>query len=188
MWGENCQSRENTEEGINEIRKALNLDPLSASYNWVLGRNYWFAHKYDSAYEQLKKTLTLFPDYWLTITSFVYVLLQRKNYSEAIEWSKKIPANDIMGRTLSYAYAVSGDTIQAKKQLEKTLKEFPHSELPELAMVYIGLKEYDQALTLLDKAYALRQIDMYFINADPAFDPIRKEPRFKALLKKMHLD
>ncbi len=81
---------ENTEEGINEIRKALNLDPLSASLNWILGRNYYYAHKYDSAYEQLKKTLTLFPDYWYTIETFVHVLLQRKNYSEAIEWCKKV--------------------------------------------------------------------------------------------------
>src|SRR6476646_5282754 len=86
-------TRENTEEGINEIRKALNLDPLSASLDWILGRNYYYAHKYDSAYEQLKKTLTLFPDYYYTIESFVYVLLQRKNYSEAIEWCKKGPAN-----------------------------------------------------------------------------------------------
>src|SRR6476660_4665829 len=144
-------TRENTEEGINEIRKALNLDPLSASLNWILGRNYYYAHKYDSSYEQLKKTLTLFPDYWYTLETFVYVLLQRKNYSEAIEWCKKAPANDWMGLALSYAYAVSGDTIHAKKQLEKTLKEFPHPDFYSLALAYIGLKEYDQALTSLDK-------------------------------------
>ncbi len=179
---------ENTEEGINEVRKALNLDPLSASLNWILGRNYCFAHKYDSAYEQLKKTLTLFPDYSYTIESFVYVLLQRKNYSEAIKWCKKGPANDWMGLTLSYAYAVSGDTIQAKKQLEKILKEFPHPELYELAQVYTSLKEYDQALTLLDKAYVVREIGMYFINVDPAFDPIRSDSRFKALMKKMNFE
>ena len=179
---------ENTEEGINEIRKALNLDPLSASLNWILGRNYYYAHKYDSSYEQLKKTLTLFPDYLYTTETFVYVLLQRKNYSEAIEWCKKDPANDYMGLILSYAYAVSGDPIKAKKQLEKTLKEFPHPELPMLARVYISLKEYDQALTLLDKAYALRQIDMYLINADPAFDPIRSDLRFKALMRKMNFE
>ena len=179
---------ENTEEGINEIRKALNLDPLSASLNWILGRNYYYAHKYDSAYEQLKKTLTLFPDYYYTIETFVYVLLQRKNYSEAIEWCKKAPANDWMGLALSYAYAVSGDTIHAKKQLEKILKEFPHPELYSLALVYISLKEYDQALTLLDKAYAVREIGMYLINADPAFDPIRSDSRFKALMRKMNFE
>jgi tetratricopeptide (TPR) repeat protein len=116
------------------------------------------------------------------------VLLQRKNYSEAIEWCKKDPANDYMGLILSYAYAVSGDTIKAKKQLEKTLKEFPHPDFPMLARVYVSRKEYDQALTLLDKAYALRQIDMYLINADPAFDPIRSDSRFKALMRKMNLN
>jgi hypothetical protein len=72
--------------------------------------------------------------------------------------------------------------------LEKTLKEFPHPEPYALAKVYTSLKGYDQALTLLDKAYALRQIDMYFINADPAFDPIRSDSRFKALMRKMNFE
>jgi len=72
--------------------------------------------------------------------------------------------------------------------LEKILKEFPHPELYSVARVYVGLKKYDQALTALDKAYALRQIDMYFINADPAFDPIRSDSRFKALMRKMNFE
>jgi serine/threonine-protein kinase len=176
---------ENTEEGINEIRKALNLDPFL-----LHSIGYWeeiiITHINMTLQNNLKDTHT-FPDYWYT-RNFVYVLLQRKNYSEAIEWCKKVPANDYMGLILSYTYAVSGDTIKAKKQLEKTLKEFPHPELPMLARVYVSLKEYDQALTLLDKAYALRQIDMYLINADPAFDPIRSDSRFKALMRKMNFE
>ena len=70
--------------------------------------------------------------------------------------------------------------------MEKTLKEFPHPELYALAKVYTSLKEYDQALALLDKAYVVRELGMYFINVDPAFDPIRNESRFKSLLKKMN--
>ena len=80
---------ENTEEGINEIRKALNLDPLSASLNWILGRNYYYAHKYDSAYEQLKKTLTLFPDYCYTIETFVMCFCKEKIIQKQLNGVKR---------------------------------------------------------------------------------------------------
>jgi adenylate cyclase len=177
---------ENTEQGINEIKKALSLDPLSNSVNWVLGRNFCFAHQYDSAYEQLKKTLTLFPNYLQTIPTLIYVLLQRKNYKEAIELCKRL-RGDWRGLILSYAYAASGDTAASKKELENTLKEYPHFSLYPSALVYTILKNYDQAIRLLNMAYDARDIDMYFINVDPALDPIRNEPGFKLLIKKMNL-
>src|SRR6185503_18832936 len=55
-----------TEQGILEIKKALELDPLSSSVNWVLGRNYYLAGKIDSAYGQLKKALATDPNYTRT--------------------------------------------------------------------------------------------------------------------------
>ncbi len=180
-------TNQNTEAGINEIKAALNLDPLSPSLNWVLGRNYCFAHKYDSAYEQLKKTLTLFPKYLQTIPTFVYVLLQRKNYSEAIGLCKSFPPSDYQRLTLSYAHSLSGDSVNARAELEKTLKEYQHPSLYPLAQAYIGLRLNTQALTVLEEAYDAREINMYFINSDPAFDPIRNEPGFKLLIKKMNL-
>ena len=53
---------------------------------------------------------------------------------------------------------------------------------------YVGLKSYDQAANTLEKAYATREINMYFINSDPAFDPLRSDIRAKALIRKMNFD
>jgi len=178
-------TKENTEAGINEIKKALDLDPLSASFNWVLGRNYCFAHKYDLAYTQLKKATTLFPNYLPNIETFVYILVQRKKYSEAIKLCSQHRGDweDLM---LTYALAASGDTISAKKQLNKALNKYPDISLYYLAQAYVSLKEFSNALSTLEKAYAVREIDMYFINVDPAFDPIRDQPEFQTLMKKMN--
>jgi len=55
-------------------------------------------------------------------------------------------------------------------------------------MIYTGLKEYDLAISELDMAYHDRDITMYFIKVDPVFSPLRSEPWFHDLLKKMNLE
>ena len=75
---------ESTEQGINEIKKALILDPLSTNLNYVLGRNYYCARQYDSAYQQLKKTLTLNPDFNLAKGNLAYTCLARKELSGSV--------------------------------------------------------------------------------------------------------
>jgi serine/threonine-protein kinase len=185
---------ENTEQGINEIRKALILDPLSWNLNYVLGRNFYYAHKYDSALEQLKNTLTLSPGIKLAKANLALVLLALKQYTQAFEVIKQIERSGVskifyyQGAVLSYAYAVSGDTARARTELTKSLQEFPNQSPYQLARVYILLNEPDEAITSLEKAYALREVWMYGVNADPTIDPIRNEPRFRALLKRMNLD
>jgi adenylate cyclase len=186
-------TRENVEQGINEIKKALALDPLSANLNYVLGRNFYYAGKYDSAYEQLKKTLAFDPNFNLAKGNLVYVLLERKNYNEAFEIIKQLPkraASKIdysQGATLSYAYAFSGDKPSAKTELEKTLAEYPDQSPYNLARVYVALDDYKEALNNLEKAYDQRDLWMYALKADPTFNPIRNEPEFKTLLTKMRL-
>jgi adenylate cyclase len=185
---------ESTEQGINEIRRALILDPLSTNLNYVLGRNYYCARKYDSAYDQFKKTLTLNPDFNLAKGNFVYTLLARKNYSEAFEVIKQIPRTGTskifyyQGPMLSYAYAVSGDKNHARIELEKTIAEYPGQSSYHLARIYVLLNDYNEAFIRLEKAYEMRDLWMYSLKADPTFDPIRNEPRFKVLMKKMNLD
>lgn len=187
-------THESTEKGINEIKKALALDPLSVNPNYVLGRNFYYAKKYDSAYEQLKKTLAFDPNFNLAKGNLIYIFLERKNYPEAINLIKQLPLHPTskifysQGATLSYAYAVSGDIVSAKNELDKTLAEFPDQSTYNIARVYIPLNDYNNALNNLEKAYQQRDIWMYILNVDPTFDPIRNEPRFIALLKKMRLE
>jgi TolB-like protein/class 3 adenylate cyclase/cytochrome c-type biogenesis protein CcmH/NrfG len=183
---------ESTEQGINELKKALSLDPLSNNLNYVLGRNYYLARKYDSSYEQLKKTLALFPDFHLAQGNLVFVLLAQKNYTEAFQVIEKLDtiyrALYYKPTVLSYAHAISGNKIGARSELEKSLAKRPDQSPYDLAKVYVALNDYTEALNKLEKAYQVRDVWMYTLNVDPAFDPIRNEPRFKALLKKMNLE
>ena len=183
---------ENIEEGIKEVKKALELDPLSVSINWVLGRNYWLARKYDLAYEQLKKTMALDPKYYLTKGTLIYVLLERKNFKEALQLCKQLDPNnpwDYPGPYLSYTYASMGDTISAKAELTKTIRDYPNKSSFHLARCNVILKNYSIALDELEEAYMQKDIRIYnFLKLDPTLDSVRNEPRFKALLKKTGLE
>ncbi len=183
----------NVDVALNEMRKAVELDPLSSSDNWVLGRNYYFAGKIDSGYDQLKRTIALDPQYPRAKSSLALVLLIKKKYAEAIELIRQLPRSGAsktfayQGALLSYAYATSGDTARARSELVSSLKESPNQSPFFVAIGYVGLKEYDKALTWLEEAYRVRDINMYFIKAQPELGPIRNEARFKALMKQMNL-
>src|SRR4029079_5003602 len=82
---------ESVERGLEEIKKARDMDPLSGSINGVLGRNYYFARKYDLAEEQLRKTINISSKYPLAKSSLALVLLKKNKYAEAIEIIKQLP-------------------------------------------------------------------------------------------------
>ena len=98
---------------------------------------------------------------------------------------QQIDNNQVMQ---SYAYAVMGDKAKAKILLEETLKKYPNLSHYRNSQVYVALENFDEAMNQLELGYANHDAHMFWIKADPAFDPIRNEPRFKELLKKMHLD
>jgi class 3 adenylate cyclase/TolB-like protein/Tfp pilus assembly protein PilF len=185
---------ENVERGIEEIKKARSLDPLSVSINWVLGRNYYFAGKMDSAEEQLRKTIGISSQYPFAKVTLAFVLLSKKKYNEAFDIIKQIPLGgnitnaEYQGTILSYAYAISGNIEMAKKELALLLNENSFKGHYQIAKIYTALKEFDLAFSELNKAYQDREITMYFIKVDPVFSPLRSEPAFNELLKKMNLE
>jgi prephenate dehydratase len=85
-------------------------------------------------------------------------------------------------------FFVSGNKAGAKLELEKSMARSLTQSPYNLAKVYVALNDNDKALTELEKAYQARDIWMYNFYVDPVFDPIRSEPRFKAILKKMNLE
>ncbi len=185
---------ENTEKGIQEILKSRELDPSSVSINWILGRNYYFAGKYDLAEDQLRKTINSNPRFNLAKVYLALVLLRKKEYDKAIEIIRQIPKGGIVrsdeyqGTLLSYTYAQSGNKDLAMVELNKALAENKFNGHYPIARIYVGLNDFNQAIIELEKSFDDREIFLYFIKVDPVFEPLKNEPKFKALLKKMNLD
>lgn len=89
----------------------------------------------------------------------------------------------------SLGYALLGDTLKAKELLQKSLDEKRKDWVSPyvLSRIYVALGNYPRALDLLEKSYEVRDLHMAYIKVDPDLKPIRNEPRFKEILKKMNL-
>jgi TolB-like protein/Tfp pilus assembly protein PilF len=178
------------EEAIAEEKRALQLDPLSGIVNRNVGDAFYLARQYDQAIAQYRKTLELYPNV-LVLHSFLgYAYLQKSMYKEAKDEFEKWPGG-LVG--LGYTSAVMGRRSEAQKVLDQLIGRAKQQYVPagEMASIYVGLGEKDEAFEWLEKAYADRDLGgqtfTIGIKADPHFDPLRSDPRFQDLLRRMNL-
>jgi TolB-like protein/class 3 adenylate cyclase/Tfp pilus assembly protein PilF len=183
----------NIEAGLEEKRRAWSLDPLSPTTNYTIAREYWIARKYDSAMTLIQRSINLYPRYVSNYWVLGELYLQKKDYAHAIEAFSRLPqgphdqGDD--GRVMvGYAYAMSGNKTKANQVLA-TVSEADRLICPyNMALFYIAMGDYPSALSQLERAYEIRQIILIGIKSLPDLDPIRSEPRFQAILKKMNLE
>jgi TolB-like protein/DNA-binding winged helix-turn-helix (wHTH) protein/tetratricopeptide (TPR) repeat protein len=179
------------DEAISEMKKAEDLDPLSLIISAELAEEFLIAHRYDEAIKQSRKTMALDPFFAVAHFELGQVFVQEHMYNEAIaELQKAIelsPGSTTLRSNLAYAYAESGKRTEAS-QILNDLKSNSHdafSNAPEIALVYLGLDEKDQAMAWLEKAYAERFNPSVLLR--PAFDSMRSDPRFQNLLRRIGL-
>jgi len=182
------------DQAIAEDRRALELDPLSAVANWMLGQTFYFARRYDEAREQLRKTLEMEPAFLGAQLFLGLTYIQESKYEEGIAELEKARA-DYPGNGsailsyLAYGYAVSGRRADAQKVLDELTKlsKQKYVEAESRATIYAGLGEKDKTFEWLNKGYEDREFFMSFVRVDPIFDPLRSDPRFADLLRRMNL-
>ena len=181
-----------TEEAITESKRAIELDPLSTEYNYQLGLALYRGRRPDEAVTQFRKTLEQDPNSWIARTHFGWTLISQGKFTEAItelNKARKIDDNHYVLSALGQAYALSGNRSEALKAIEQ-MKEWseqryvsPHS----VALIYIGLGEKDRAFEWLDEAIKVRSEYMGWLKVDPKVDPLRSDPRFDDLLRRVGL-
>jgi len=178
------------DEAIAEMKKAEDLDPLSLIISAELAEEFLIAHRYDEAIKQSRKTMAFDPFFAVAHFELGQVFVQQRMYNEAIAELQKaieLSAGSTTFRSnLAYAYAESGKREEASKILSE-LKNKSHGvpNAPEIALVYVGLDDKNQAMAWLEKAYAERFNPS--VLRRPAFDPLRSDPRFQNLLRRIGL-
>jgi len=176
------------DEAVAEIKRALELDPLSLIINTNMGSILTLARRYDQAIEQQKKTLELNPSFPSAYWPLGVAYEQKGMFKEAItEFQKAIvlEGSPIYMAGLAHTYAAAGRRGEAQRVLEELLKLSKQSYVPfyEMAVVYAGLGEKDQALASLQMACNEQSGRLYFLKLDPRFDSLRSDPRFQGLLR-----
>ncbi|MSO23670.1 MAG: tetratricopeptide repeat protein [Acidobacteria bacterium] len=181
------------EEAIRNQQKAIELDPLSLMFNSDLGWRLNEARRYDEAMAQLRKTLELDPNFADAHFQLGWCLVYKGDTAGAIasfQKAKSLDPQPWRESALAYAYARAGDRARAEqllRDLEDQAKQRYNSLAPRM-FFHLGLGEKDKALDWLERCYDEQDGFCWSLKVLPLYDPVRTEPRFQALLKKVGLD
>ena len=180
------------DEAIAEGKRAAELDPLDPQIPIDNALALMFQGNYEASKAQAKRAAELDPTFFFAPMIDGWVDLEAGKAADAIPPLKKAKAMEsppFVAAYLAYAYGVSGDRVHALAELEYLKKVSPHGEVVpfNLALVQLGLGDRQLALEYLERAYAADSQFMGWLKMDRIFDPLRSEPRFVALMKKLRL-
>ncbi len=181
------------DEALAQVLAAQELDPLYNSNNTTAGWDLYCARRYDQALQFCRKAAELAPNDGGSHACMAYNYLGKGNSLLALEESKKTrslsgdaPVWAVMeGR----AHAQGGNRAATRGILHQLLRRSQKTYVPPffIAELYTALGETDKAFLWLDRAYAERDLYLAGIKVDPAMDPLRADPRFQTLSKRMGL-
>jgi TolB-like protein len=178
-------------DAVAESRRALQLDPLSLIINAVLGIHFYFARQYDQAITQYLQLLEIEPKFVVASASLAEAYLHNGMHREALrqmETTHELTANSVLTlTTLGYIYAAVNMRAAAREILEELLERSKREFISpyEIAKIFIALEEFDDAFVWLEKAFEERMGDLMYLRVLPELDPLRPEPRFTGLMKRI---
>ena len=169
---------------------AHDLDPLSLAISADIGWVSYFARDYETAIQRYRTTLELDPDFAWGRFLLGLALVQTGRYFEAIaEFDAALRVSGRSSKILAaigHAAGLAGDVAEARQVLATVegMAGERYVSAYAIALIHLGLQDYDRAFASLDRACEERAGYLVYLNVDPAVDPIRKDPRFAALLRK----
>ena len=186
-----CQGR--FDESLAEMKRASELDPLSAGITDDVASPLTYQAKYEAAREQVSKALELDPNFYLAHFALGWIDIEAGKFSAAIPEIEKARVTDsppFIAGWLGYAYAAAGERGKAEAMIAELNQMSSRRFVSPFctAIIYLGLGDKRRALDGLEKAYEARSQWLTFLRVDKVYDPLRSDPRFIELLKKVHLD
>ena len=180
-------------DALRQIRKAQELDPFSVVINMNVGWILYFAREYDAVIEECRRTLELDAHFATSYWMLGQAYREKRMHSEAIaQFSRAVELSGgsrIQRANLGYAHAVAGMRAEAEQVIETLRRESEQAYFPPyfVALIYLGLGEREEGFAWLEKAFTERSAGVMFLQADPMFDPVRDDPRFSDLIRRVGL-
>ncbi|MEY2486061.1 MAG: hypothetical protein QOH39_1709 [Verrucomicrobiota bacterium] len=181
------------DEAIAEIAKARALDPVFLLYAALEGMFFHHAGRDDEALAKLLKVVELDPNFWVTPLMLGKVYTQQRDYPKAIaEFTKARElshGNSEAIASIGYTAALAGDKAKAQAVLEELKAPGNQHYIPpsNIALVYHGLGDENQALSSLDKACDDHDVRVTLLKVDPTWGSLHTNPRFGAILQRVGL-
>ncbi|MDQ3015445.1 MAG: hypothetical protein M3R25_01795 [Bacteroidota bacterium] len=192
-YGEWLLFNSRTEEALNEITLAVDLDPVSQAILKDQGIFLYYARQYDLAIMKALKTFELDQDFVSAHRLLALCYTEKGMYPEAARenqiWGNLI--NNLLKTNLGLAhiYAASGDHDKANEIVNEMLvnHSLGSNDYRSLAVVYAAMGDADRAFIWLEKSYEQHEESLCSISVDPKMDLIRHDPRFDVMVKKIGL-
>jgi len=179
------------DEAVAESRDAIQLDPLGLFVTTEAGRALFFQKSYAAAAAQLKRVIERDSTQFRAHSILGQVFVAQQKYDSAIAEMKVAvrlaPNSSRMTALLAHAYARAGRTSDALREGATLRRRANSAYVPafDFALAYVGLGNRNETFEWLEKSLDDHSIRPYLM--DPTFDSIRSDPRYTALLVKMHL-
>jgi DNA-binding winged helix-turn-helix (wHTH) protein/TolB-like protein/Tfp pilus assembly protein PilF len=180
-----------------EMRRALEIDPMSANFLADLGQMHYFAREYEEAEAYCRKALEIAPDFIFAHEYLTNIYMRTGRAADAFdEWRQRDRSNTFVApanASLPNEARVRAQYLQSGMNgfLRQRIKDHVHTSDPnffyEVARLYALLGEREPALAGLERSYESKGFLLPFVSADPLFDDLRAEPRYRAILQKMKL-
>jgi TolB-like protein/DNA-binding winged helix-turn-helix (wHTH) protein/Flp pilus assembly protein TadD len=182
-----------SEEAAQQDARALELDPLSPLISTAVGLHLYYARQYRQAIDQHRKALELEPEFAVSRLNLGRAYLGAGMFPEAVaELERAVRLSDRSPATLAalaQAYGLAGQMERARELLQEMVGRSKTSYVSpfDIALVYIGLGDKDQAFAWLQRAYEEHCPALVYLRLHPWADGLRSDPRFQNLLGRLRL-
>ena len=181
------------DEALKESERARQLDPLSLIIAADNGAIFYFSRQYDRAIEHCRTVLRKDPNFGRAAGLIIYAYIEQGMFSQALagaETSQRFYGKGPWYWSMrTYIYGRAGQLEQARRQLEKLEEMSRHEQVSPVTMLWahLGMGNKEEALADLEKAYSEHASILTTLKVEPAFDPLRSDPRFQDLLRRVGL-
>jgi tetratricopeptide (TPR) repeat protein len=181
------------DEAQARAKQAIELDPLSIQYRKSVPYTLFLARQFDAAIAEYRKLIVIAPEFPQAQRELGLAYEQKGMYEEAFNQLQKtyeMPENygkTMLRADIAHLYAVWGKKVEAQQVLAELLKKSEQSYVSayDIAVIYAGMGETEQAITWLDKAIEQRPFWLCWLKLDPRLDGLRADARFRDLLQRV---
>jgi TolB-like protein/Tfp pilus assembly protein PilF len=180
------------EESVAQSRRAAELDPLNPQIPLDAIFALTWNGDLQAARDEMARAVDLDPTFFFPVFGYGWIDVQEEKIRDAIPYFQKAKAMEspaFVSAWLAYAYGAAGDSARAMAELEDLKALSLRGEITafNLALVSLGLGDDSRAVSYLEQAYASDSQWLGWLKRDRIFDPLRSDPRFVELMKKLRL-
>lgn len=193
LYADCCALKGDWDSAFAALRRAQQAVPDSPVIALEIGITLYYARRFDELAAHARQVKWEHPDLPLADWLAGLALESKGKYTDAITsfetCQRRSPLDIKNNPSLGHAYGLAGRRADAFRLIQIGLDRALKGALGpySISLMYLGLGDKESALTWLEKAYEVHEPAILYIKVDPRYDPLRTEPRFVALMKKIKL-